>query len=86
MFGQLHRMHTNFFTSPNHFFLLCKVRNSPYLDLSTLINVNDEVHEPPNLFDELSSVLIISFRLGILSHEQGGGTYHSLVDGMGMTV
>jgi len=79
-------MHTNLFTSPNDFSLLCKVRNSPYLDLSTLINVNDEVHKPPDLFDELSGVLIISLRLPIPSHEQGGGTYHSLVDGMSMTV
>jgi len=79
-------MHTNFFISPHHFSLLCKVRYSPYLDLSTLINVNDEVHEPPNLFDELSGVLIISLRLPILAHEQGGVTYHSLVDGMSMTV
>lgn len=47
------------FSSPTLLFL-CKVRNSAYLDLPTLINVDDEVHEPPNLFDEFSSVLIIS--------------------------
>jgi hypothetical protein len=46
--------------SPPSLLFLCKVRKSPHLDLPTLINVNDEVHEPPNLFDEFSSVLIIS--------------------------
>ena len=57
---QSYKLHTNLFTSPNGFLLLCKVRNTPYLDLPTLIDINDQVHEPPNLFDEFSSVLIIS--------------------------
>jgi hypothetical protein len=57
---QPYRLHTDLFTSPNGFLLLCKVRNTPYLDLPTLININDEVHEPSNLLNEFSSVLIIS--------------------------
>ena len=54
------RLHFDIFTSLNDFSLLCKVRYFPYLDLPTPINVNDEVHEPSDLFDEFSSMLIIS--------------------------
>jgi hypothetical protein len=83
--GQIHRLHTNLFTSPKELLLLCKVRNSPHLDLPTLININDEVHEPPNLFDELSGVLIISILL-LCPLYQGRRTDHSLIDGMSVTV
>jgi hypothetical protein len=82
---QPYKLHTNLLSSPNGFLLLCKVRNIPYLDLPTLVNVDDEVHEPPNLFDELSGVLIISILL-LCPLYQGRRTDHSLIDGMSVTV
>jgi hypothetical protein len=64
MQGQFYGPQTDLFTSPHrlsHF--RYKVRDFLHLDFPTLINVDDEVHEPSNLLDELSSVLIISFHL-----------------------